>query len=176
MSKNNNPKTQVEKFLLCFFGEEDECIYHTEFPRFLVKITQNPIMPFVMVDEIDNILEHYNGDREKCTALMKELCSFWSKYNNPPGEMPKQYFADYPLLKIKHPELQDKFVYCEYGNISTYTYHTQKPRFLAKIVERQLPPFEIVDDIDNMLTYYQGDKSQRNALIDAAYLWWKTLA
>lgn len=172
MSKNDTPQNQVEKFLVCFFEQEDECIYHTERPRFLAKITDNPLMPFMMVDEIDNIQEYYGSDKQKCSDLINALCAFWSKYSAYPGEAPELYSAQFPLPTIELGESQDKFVYCEYGNIHNYVYHTHRPRFLAKIDEQHNPPFEIVDDIDNMRVYYSGDKNKCKELMEAVLLWW----
>ena len=52
-----------------------------------------------------------------------------------------------------------------------YILHTQKPRFLAK-VDRNL--FEVVDDIDEMLTYYKGNADKVQGLIKRMTDWYIT--
>jgi hypothetical protein len=50
-----------------------------------------------------------------------------------------------------------------------YIYHTRKPRFLAK-VENNV--FEVVDDIDEMTTYYDGNVEHIRGLFRAMEKWY----
>ena len=58
----------------------------------------------------------------------------------------------------------------EYGQ--EYVYHTQQPRFLAKITEDSLSQFEIVDDIDNMLLFFNNDPGKVAGLMRRLGDWW----
>jgi hypothetical protein len=49
-----------------------------------------------------------------------------------------------------------------------YIYHSRKPRFLAK-VENNV--FEIVDDIDEMIEYYNGNTDKVQGLFRAMEKW-----
>jgi hypothetical protein len=50
-----------------------------------------------------------------------------------------------------------------------YIYHTRQPRFLAK-VENNV--FEVVDDIDEMTTYYNGNADKVQGLFKAMGKWY----
>lgn len=52
-----------------------------------------------------------------------------------------------------------------------YIFHTQKPRFLAKVDKNS---FEIVDDIDNMINYYKGNTDKVQGLINRMIDWYKS--
>ena len=72
--------------------------------------------------------------------------------------LPKFMIAD---NHMSHPE--DEFVY-----------HSEKPRFLAHFTETEEGiEFEIVDDIDNMLLYYDNDEDKVEELMDTLEDWWE---
>jgi hypothetical protein len=51
-----------------------------------------------------------------------------------------------------------------------YIYHTRKPRFLAK-VENNV--FDVVDDIDEMTTYYNSNIDKVQGLFKVLRKWYK---
>jgi len=52
-----------------------------------------------------------------------------------------------------------------------YVFHSQKPRFLAKV---ENSTFEIVDDIDCIVDYYNGDLSKVEGLTKRMAEWYKS--
>jgi hypothetical protein len=51
---------------------------------------------------------------------------------------------------------------------SVYIYHSQKPRFLAKVENNS---FDVVDDVDAMIDYYKGDADKVQGLFRAMEKW-----
>lgn len=52
----------------------------------------------------------------------------------------------------------------EHGEV--YVYHSQQPRFLAKFVrDRPSSHFEIIDDIDDMIKYFNNDDKKIAGLL-----------
>ncbi len=61
----------------------------------------------------------------------------------------------------------------EYG--TEYVLHTQQPRFLAKkVYDNPTTDFEIVDDIDNMASFFSGDPGKVAKLMSRLGDWWIT--
>ena len=52
-----------------------------------------------------------------------------------------------------------------------YIFHSQKPRFLAKVEGGAI---EVVDDIDTMTDYYKGDVHKVDGLFKAMFKWYKS--
>ncbi|MDR3133718.1 MAG: hypothetical protein LBU42_06810 [Prevotellaceae bacterium] len=50
-----------------------------------------------------------------------------------------------------------------------YIYHSQKPRFLAKVENNA---FEVVDDVDAMIEYYKGNTNKVQGLFRAMEKWY----
>lgn len=71
------------------------------------------------------------------------------------GKYPKFFIAENPMAD---PE-------------GVYIYHSQKPRFLAKVESNVI---EIIDDIDNMTEYYSGNMDKVDGLINRVNDWYKS--
>ena len=54
---------------------------------------------------------------------------------------------------------------------SVYILHTQKPRFLAK---EERASIEIIDEIDDMLDYYDGNPEKVSGLLKRVNEWYKS--
>jgi hypothetical protein len=69
----------------------------------------------------------------------------------------------------KHP----KFLIAQNPMVNpddVYIFHSQKPRFLAKV---EVDSFIIEDDIDNIFEYCNGDEKKVNGLINRMSDWYK---
>jgi hypothetical protein len=70
----------------------------------------------------------------------------------------------------KHP----KFLIAQNPMVSqedVYIFHSQKPRFLAKVENNAI---EIIDDIDNMIEFYKGNTSKIEGLMNRMADWYKS--
>jgi hypothetical protein len=71
-----------------------------------------------------------------------------------------------------------KFLLCENEQAELdgeYVLHTQQPRFLAKrIYDDASAAFSVVDDMDDMTAYFEGDTQKRSALMASLSEWYNT--
>jgi hypothetical protein len=68
------------KFLVAqnpMVNPNDVYIFHSQRPRFLVKVENNS---FEIVDDIDNAIEHYKGDATKLEGLIKRMADWYKSY------------------------------------------------------------------------------------------------
>jgi hypothetical protein len=72
----------IPRFLVCDALEDDvEYVYHSQKPRFLAKrVYDHPKLDFLIIDEIDNVSEHFKDDANGIVTLLDDLGAWYDEY------------------------------------------------------------------------------------------------